>query len=268
VLEYHRGPKNLCVDLGTGHGVIARNMSPHFKRVIGVDPSASMVKQATTLTKESNIEFHVSGAEDLSFLEDGTIDMAVAGEAAHWFDYSKVWPELKRKLRTGGTVTFWGYKDHACVDYPKATKLLREYCYGPGTDFMGPYWEQPGTDILRQRLASVVPPETDFTDITRLEYEPGTDGPNSGMLGERLMYKTMTLGEMEGYVRTFSSYANWAEAHPDRRPKAEGGPGDVVDRMFEAMLEAEPDWKKEGENWRNKTVECEWGTIILMARKR
>jgi len=32
------------------------------------------------------------------------------------------------------------------------------------------------------------------------------------------------------------------------------------------MLEAQPKWKVE--NWRDVEVECEWGSVILMARRK
>lgn len=28
-------------------------------------------------------------------------------QACHWFDWSKVWPEMERVLRVGGTAAFW-----------------------------------------------------------------------------------------------------------------------------------------------------------------
>jgi ubiquinone/menaquinone biosynthesis C-methylase UbiE len=73
-----------------------------------------MIKQARSSTKETNVEFREASAEDLGFVEDGSVDLVVAGQAAHWFDYSKVWPSLTRKVRSGGTIAFIGYKDHVC----------------------------------------------------------------------------------------------------------------------------------------------------------
>ena len=226
-----------------------------------------MVAQAKASTAEPNITYRQAGAEDLSFIADRSLDLVVAGQAAHWFDYHRVWPELKRTLRKGGTLAFWGYKDNVFVDYPRATEVLDHYCYGPGKDLMGMYWEQPGRTILRNLYRSIVPPDHDFEDVQRLEYEPATDGARVGALGEVLMHKTMKLGEMEGYARTFSAYHGWAQAHPDMRPKKDGGGGDIVDEMFEAMLEAEADWRREGERWRDKEVACEWGSVILLARR-
>lgn len=84
------------MDLGCGHGLIARELSPKFANVTAIDPSAGMVKQATQTTKESNVSFRQGGAEDLSFLPDKSVDLVVAGQSAHWFDYKKAWPELSR----------------------------------------------------------------------------------------------------------------------------------------------------------------------------
>ena len=37
------------------------------------------------------------------------------------------------------------------------------------------------------------------------------------------MHKTLKLGEMEGYGRTFSSYHNWMAAHPEVKARKDGG---------------------------------------------
>ncbi|KAL3428488.1 ubie coq5 [Phlyctema vagabunda] len=268
VLEYHRGAKNVCVDLGCGHGVVSRELSPHFKQIIATDPSAVMVSQARSSSPQQNITFREASAEDLSFIEDGTLDLVVAGQAAHWFDYTKVWAELQRKLRQGGTIAFWGYKDNVFPKYPKATVLLDRYCYAMDKDLMGPFWEQPGRSILRDRLRAIVPPEELYEDVQRVEYEPNAVGTAEGSFGERIMYKTLKLGEVEGYTRTFSAFHGWQEAHPDKISRAKGGEGDLVDEMLDEMLEAEPEWKAQGDAWRDFEVETEWGSAILLARKK
>jgi SAM-dependent methyltransferase len=266
VLSYHEGPKSFLLDLGCGHGLISRELSPSFTRILATDPSAVMIAQAQSSTpSDSNITFREASAEDLSDVEDGSLDMVVAGQAAHWFDYSKMWPELKKKVRSRGTVAFWGYKDNLFVDYPTATRILDHYCYGPET--MGKFWEQPGRNILRDRYKAIVPPPEDWQDIERIEYEPATSGSGSGK-GTVLMHKKAKLGEIEGYVRTFSAYHNWMAQHTEEKAKKDGGEGDIVDEMFEKILEAEPEWKAQGENWRDIEVENEWGTVILLARNK
>lgn len=225
-----------------------------------------MVTQAqSTSSAYKNVSFAVGTSEDLSDIQDGSLDMVVAGQAAHWFDYAKSWPELEKKVRQGGTLAFWGYKDNIFVDYPKASKILDEYCYGPGT--MGPFWEQPGRNILREKYHAIVPPAEDWEDIERIEYEPGVQGKGSGE-GELLMEKRLKLGEMEGYARTFSSYHSWMAAHEGVKSRKDGGNGDIVDEMFERMLEAEPEWRAMGDKWRDFDVNTEWGSVILLARRK
>jgi hypothetical protein len=56
--------------------------------------------------------------------------------------------------------------------------------------------------------------------------------------------------------------------HPEQKAYKDGGNGDIVDEMFEKMIEAEPDWKETGDKWRDFELENEWGSIILLARKK
>jgi trans-aconitate 3-methyltransferase len=107
----------------------------------------------------------------------------------------------------------------------------------------------------------------DWDDIQRMEYEPGLKGPKSGE-GICFMDKRMTLGQNMDYIRTWSAYHGWKERFPDRKPKSVGGTGDIVDDMFSEMLENEEEWKKEGNAWKDKIVDVEWGTGLLLARKK
>ena len=224
----------------------------------------TQAKSSTPSDKYPNVRFESGFAHELEGVEDGSIDMVVAGQAAHWFDYSKVWPVLSKKVRKGGTLAFVGYKDNIFVDFPNATKVLDHYCYGEPT--MGPYWEQPGRNILRDKLREIQPPQSEWKDVERIEYEPGLQGKGSGK-GDPLMFKKLKLGEVEAYVRTFSAYWNWIAEHPERKPRKDGGKGDIVDEMFDVMVDGEPEWKKAGDKWRDIEVENEWGSVILLARR-
>jgi hypothetical protein len=55
------------------------------------------------------------------------------------------------------------------------------------------------------------------------------------------------LDEIEGYTWTFSASHNWMTQHVDEKAKKDGGKGDIVDEI-EKMVEAEPEWKAQGEN--------------------
>ncbi len=213
-----------------------------------------------------NVEFREASAESSPFLEDGSVDMVVAGQAAHWFEYEKLFPEMKRIVRMNGTLAFWGYKDHVFVDYPRATKVMNDYAYTNNEGLLGPYWSQPGRSIVEDKLRAIKPPTKDWEDIQRIEYEPATNGPRSGQ-GTMFVSKRMKLGDCMSYIRTWSSFHGWREKHSHIKRREEGGKGDVVDEMFDEMVNAEEDWRKEGD-WREKEVEIEWGTGLLLARRR
>jgi len=239
-------------------------MSKEFKHVVGTDPSSGMVSQAQNQSPKSefpNTDFQVAAAESLPFVEEGSVDMVVAGQAAHWFKHDIVFPELARILCKGGTLAFWGYKDHVYIGYPKASDLVQKYFYGSDPDRnLGPYWE-PGRFIVRNKLREIKPPEDLYEDITRIEYEPDPQTANGGE-GTLFMSKKMTLAQSKDYVRTASSFHEWERKHPQDKSRKSGGTGDVVDWMYDEMSEAEG-WQDDG-----MEVNLEWGSAIVLARRK
>ncbi|EFY92645.1 Crg1p S-adenosylmethionine-dependent methyltransferase [Metarhizium acridum CQMa 102] len=248
-------------------------MSPHFGRVIGIDTSPGMVRQATSMTKDKKITFYQGGAEDLSFLPDKSIDMVVAGQSAHWFDYNKAWPELSRVLKPGGSLAFWGYKDNVLIGHERANRVFDKYCYADGdvesgVEGMNAYWEQPGRNKVRNLLREVEPPAKDWTAIRRDLYDVKADCPETPDPGTAWMQRRINLGQLEAYVRTFSAFQGWRDAHPEVKSRAEGGQGDLADILMDRIVESEPQWKGLGDGWRDAEVDTVWGTYILMAKKR
>ncbi|KAJ0138030.1 Uncharacterized protein HZ326_19027 [Fusarium oxysporum f. sp. albedinis] len=239
---HHEDPHGTLLDLGSGHGIVAMELSPRFARAIAIDPSAGMMQQGI--------------AEDLSFLPAHSVDMAVAGESAHWFDYPRVWPELSRVVKSGGSLAFWGYKDNIIIGHPQANKIFERLCYGegdvsPGLEGLNQYWERPARDILRGLMADVKPPEWDWDKIKRITYNVDKDTTEVADTETAWMRSKINLGQFEAY-----------------KSRAEGGEGDIVDILFDQILEAEPEWKAQGDRWRDIEVESVWGTYILLAKRK
>ncbi|KAK3319006.1 S-adenosyl-L-methionine-dependent methyltransferase [Apodospora peruviana] len=288
VLAFHNANNNrppnsgTLVDLGCGHGLIARALAPSFASVIALDPSAGMVEQARKLTTDQpRITIRHGSAEDLlSFIPGGhgSVDCVVAGQAAHWFDFTKVWPALARAVSQHGTLAFWGYKDHVVVGQPALGPIFDRFVYGreepvPETESMARFWEQPGREILRGSYSQIVPPDADWEAVTRITWDPDpeTGAGNLGDAPEGALWqrKTLKLGELESYVRTFSAFSGWQQAYPGRKSRKDGGEGDVVDLLFDEVVATVPEWKAKGEQgWRDIEVDTVWGTVILMARRR
>jgi SAM-dependent methyltransferase len=213
VLAFHKGPRNLLIDLGSGHGLVARSLSKYFDKVIGTDPSVGMI--------HPNVDFIEASAESLPFAADHSVDMVVTGQAADWFDFPKVFAEMERVLKRGGVMAFWGYNDQVMVNYPKATRMITEFYYRPDKSAMGPYWQQPGRSIVQGKLRAIQPPDAEW-EVERVEYEPGTSGPHSGE-GTIFMEQRTTVAQNMEYIRTSSSFHGWQEAHPDRKSRSSGG---------------------------------------------
>ena len=226
-----------------------------------------MLRQGRALSADvHNLTFEHAAAEDVASVPTGSVDMVVAGQAAHWFDYPRWWPEMRRILRPGGTLAVWGYTDPVLVGLPGASRVLAEYMYGAGEECLGDYCIYPGRRIVEGRYREIVPPAGEWEDVRRVEYEPSAAGTRQGR-GELLLGSRKRVRDTMGCARTWSAVHKWQEAHPGAKKRSEGGQGDVVDCMFDSMRDAEVEWLRDP-NWLDRVVDIELGTGLLMARRR
>lgn len=101
--------RGLCIkgqkvlDLGTGTGVLPRNMYSYGAEWTGTDISENQIKQAKRLSKEAgmNITFQAVSTEELDFPEN-TFDVITACQCFWYFDHEKVMPDLSRILKPDG----------------------------------------------------------------------------------------------------------------------------------------------------------------------
>ncbi len=91
------------LDLGTGTGVLPRNMYKYGAKWIGTDISPEQIEQARMLADAANmkIEFQVVSTEDID-LPDETFDVITACQCFWYFDHEKVMPKLAKLLKPDG----------------------------------------------------------------------------------------------------------------------------------------------------------------------
>ncbi|KIM24908.1 hypothetical protein M408DRAFT_331571 [Serendipita vermifera MAFF 305830] len=297
-----------AVDLGCGTGQATVVIAERFGETIGVDPSPNMVSQATkqltgqyitpyvstsgrtteAVPAETRIRYHQSPAENLSFLNDNSVDFAGAAQAIHWFDYGKLWKELGRVLKPGGTAAFWGYSEMRIKGFPSLTPLITYYSQGsnpidpqrvatgekvsPERDSLSAYWEQPGRSILNFGLTAVPAPPAETFDSIESKVIAFTGDYRDDIVqryrklgrnveaNECVLDRPMNWTLLDKYCRTWISLSNYRDAHPelaDEQP-------DIVNRFLERLREE----MQRATGSVPETFVVEWPTTVLLFRKR
>ncbi|KIK68537.1 hypothetical protein GYMLUDRAFT_237577 [Collybiopsis luxurians FD-317 M1] len=285
-LSLSRPRWNTAVDLGCGTGQATTELHP-FKRVIGVEPSRGMVEKAKLHTQQHlggentpQFDFVQSSAEQLDFLEDESVDLVIAAQAAHWFDWNKQWREISRVLRPGGTVGFWTYSEFRLPQYPSVTPLITHYLQGNDPDTsLGPYWERPGRTILERHLVDVPEPEQilgsgKLTDTDRVYFSgPYHDTAPSSSPSPRpptilpvILRTQTTWNGLLGYFHTFSSLHTYLERHPDDAQKHGGQT--LAERTWSSLMEAAGKERKDGHQVKGEDeLTVEWPVALVLAKK-
>ncbi len=103
----HIVQRGLCVrgqrvlDLGTGTGVLPRNLYRYDAHWTGTDISPEQIAQAKRLSEGMDIDYLALPSEQLDF-PDGSFDVITACQCFWYFDHEKLAPKLHRMLKPGG----------------------------------------------------------------------------------------------------------------------------------------------------------------------
>ena len=89
------------LDLGTGTGVLPRNMYKYGAKFVGTDISENQIKYAKKLSKDMQIDYLVSSAEHLEFPEN-SFDVITACQCFIYFDKKVVMPKIYKLLKDNG----------------------------------------------------------------------------------------------------------------------------------------------------------------------
>lgn len=120
----------LAWDAGCGSGQLSVLLAGRFERVAATDASAEQVARATP---HPNVEYRRAPAE-ASGLPDGSVDLAVAAQAAHWFDLEAYYAEVERVGRPGAAVALVTY---GMMTVGEEIDRVVEPFY---RETLGPYW--------------------------------------------------------------------------------------------------------------------------------
>jgi SAM-dependent methyltransferase len=99
------------LDLAAGTGKLSSVLVAEGHRVTAVEPNEAMLSEL--VRRVHDVRALPGHAEHIP-VPDGTVDAVLVGQAFHWFDAEKAFPEIARVLRPGGVVAgFWNDEDRS-----------------------------------------------------------------------------------------------------------------------------------------------------------
>lgn len=206
----HRGT---ALDLGCGTGISTLPLCDHFKRVIGVDVSESQLEEARKAgAKHEGLSYRVGLAHDLSFQEDGSVDLITIAQALHWVDTKKFYPECNRILRPGGVIAAYGY-GIPILNKPEAQSVLLHY----HDDVLGEFW-----DSGRRHIAD---------RYTELYKDFSTAFPGSERDDSLVLEKSYSMDDFNGYLQSWSAY----QSYKSHSPNAQDHLHDICDSLLKIL---------------------------------
>lgn len=173
----------LAVDVGCGSGQLTRLLAPHFREVVGLDPSADQIASATP---GERIAYACAPAERLP-LADASTSLVTAAQAAHWFDLPAFYAEVRRVGAPGAVLALISYGVLSLE--PELDARFQTFY----RDEIGPFW----------------PPERKLVDTGYATLDFPFDAITSPSLDIRLMWH---LSEFLGYIQTWSAVRQAREA--------------------------------------------------------
>ncbi|MGY1896682.1 class I SAM-dependent methyltransferase [Nocardia gipuzkoensis] len=109
------------LDLGAGTGKLTQGLLEVGATVIAVEPDEHMRAELTR--RFPSVTAHAGAAEAIP-LADASVDAIVAGQAFHWFDLDRAYPEFIRVLRRGGVLAALWNTDDSSVDWVAGLKQV------------------------------------------------------------------------------------------------------------------------------------------------
>ncbi|MFC3450655.1 class I SAM-dependent methyltransferase [Amycolatopsis speibonae] len=106
-----KGTPERVLDLAAGTGKVSEGLLALGVTVTAVEPDAKMLEE---LTKTLPAVAPLIGTAERIPLPDDSVDAVVAGQAFHWFDLDRAYPEIARVLKPGGVVAaLWNHDDES-----------------------------------------------------------------------------------------------------------------------------------------------------------
>ena len=163
------------LDIGTGTGVLPRNMYQYGAKWTGTDIADNQIAQAKQLAKEAgmDIEFFTAKAEDVSFPAD-SFDVITACQCIWYFDHDITAPKFAQMLKAGGKflILYMGWLPYEDTIAGKSEEIILKH---------NPNWSSYGDTVH----PVYIPDEllTNFEIVLQKEYRVDVSFTREGWHG-------------------------------------------------------------------------------------
>lgn len=120
---------SIIADIGSGTGILTRQLLEKGSRVYGIEPNANMRVIAETNLKNFLGFTSVNGNAENTTIDDNSVDYITVAQAFHWFDRERFKKECQRILKPGGKVILvWNVRDNKNELVIENYEVNRKYC--------------------------------------------------------------------------------------------------------------------------------------------
>jgi len=116
--------RSVVADVGSGTGIFTRQLLDRRLRVVGVEPNREMRRAAEAAQTGYGRFTSVDGSAEASTLANRSVDVVVAAQAFHWFDFSGTQREWARILKPPRWVALVWNRRNMCQPFQRAYDAL------------------------------------------------------------------------------------------------------------------------------------------------
>jgi len=121
--------ETIIADIGSGTGILTRQLLERGGKVTAVEPNADMRKVAEKDLSSFDKFISINGTAENTTLPDHSIDHITVAQAFHWFDRQLFKSECKRILKPGGMVFLvWNSRDETSELVRENDAVNKKYC--------------------------------------------------------------------------------------------------------------------------------------------